>query len=287
MINRMFGPTPAKKQQGFPYRPFIGFGIIVAIAMIIRVVNWVQGPDVPTADVPAIGVQDVHSTGTQPDAPTDVPTGTTQPDAPTDTSEPDTTNTTPTTEIPDSYNLAVPFTSQAPFGVWDAMHEDACEEASLYMALRFYAGDPAGPLDPTATDKILNEIVNLETSLGYGLSISAEQLQETANKYNGTVLEIIDNPTAETLKSILANGDPIIVPAKGRELGNPFFTGEGPLYHMLVLKGYTATQFIANDPGTRHGENYQYDIDVLMNAIGDWDGDSPDGGLRVLVVKRQ
>ena len=68
-------------------------------------------------------------------------------------------------------------------------------------------------------------------------------------------------------------------------MGNPFFTGEGPLYHMLVLRGYTTTTFIANDPGTRHGENYQYTFDVLMNAIGDWDGDSPDGGARVMVLE--
>ena len=39
--------------------------------------------------------------------------------------------------IPDVYNLDVPFSSQAPFAIWDEIHKDACEETSVLMAARF------------------------------------------------------------------------------------------------------------------------------------------------------
>ena len=38
-----------------------------------------------------------------------------------------------TENIPAKILIDVPFTSQAPFGKWDAYHEEACEEASLVM----------------------------------------------------------------------------------------------------------------------------------------------------------
>jgi len=74
------------------------------------------------------------------------------------------------------------------------------------------------------------------------------------------------------------------VPAAGRELGNPNFTDPGPLYHMLVVRGYTENNFITNDVGTRKGENYQYKYDVLMNAIHDWNGGDVNNGQRVVIV---
>ncbi len=74
------------------------------------------------------------------------------------------------------------------------------------------------------------------------------------------------------MKNELAKGYPIIVPMAGRDLGNPYFSGEGPWYHALVIIGYDKTSFITNDPGTRRGEHYRYKYDVLMNAIHDWTG---------------
>ncbi len=49
--------------------------------------------------------------------------------------------------LPVEFNLAVPFTSQAPNAVWDHTHEEACEEAVVAMADAFYRGrhfTPAG-----------------------------------------------------------------------------------------------------------------------------------------------
>ncbi len=186
--------------------------------------------------------------------------------------------------LPDAINLAVPFTSQAPLGIWDEFTEETCEEASLLMVREYYAGALEGSIDPATADADFRVMVLVQENMDFGVSISAAQFLSFAEAYDGTVARVIEDPSAEDLRTLLAAGHPIIIPAFGRNLGNPFFTGEGPLYHMLVLRGYTPTTFITNDPGTRHGENYQYATDVLMNSLGDWDGDSPDGGSRVIVI---
>ena len=50
----------------------------------------------------------------------------------------------------------------------------------------------------------------------------------------------------------------------------PNFTPPGPVYHMLVVKGYDAQNFITNDVGTRKGESYTYTKDVIMKNMHDW-----------------
>ena len=67
-------------------------------------------------------------------------------------------------------------------------------------------------------------------------------------------------------------GRPVIVPAAGRLLKNPFFKQPGPYYHMLVIKGVTADgKFITHDPGTKRGADFLYGQEALYNAINDWD----------------
>ena len=41
---------------------------------------------------------------------------------------------------------------------------------------------------------------------------------------------------------------------------------------MLVIIGYDHNDFITNDPGTRRGQEYRYNQDVLLNAIHNWTG---------------
>ncbi|MBI4122698.1 MAG: hypothetical protein HY462_01740, partial [Parcubacteria group bacterium] len=36
------------------------------------------------------------------------------------------------------------------------------------------------------------------------------------------------------------------------------------------IRGYTPTQFITNDPGTKRGEEFVYPYNTLINAIHDW-----------------
>ena len=59
---------------------------------------------------------------------------------------------------------------------------------------------------------------------------------------------------------------------------------------MLVIVGYTETEFITHDPGTRRGKNYRYTFDTIMDAIHDWTGVKEEIGTgvpRVLIVTQQ
>lgn len=259
---------------------------MVLAALVIGVVRWALGTDdaPPTSTIPAVTFNDVA--GDAADV-ADVPAQE-ETEAPT---QEETTNddVAPSEDdaLPSSFNLALPFTSQAPTGNWDAVHEETCEEASFLMVTEYLQGTQPGKLDAAFADSAMLALVAYEEARGYGVSITAAEAAAIVNDYyDGVTAEVLENPTVDELRQLIADGYPVIVPAAGRELGNPFFTGEGPLYHMLVIRGYDADHFITNDPGTRHGENYTYDIDVLMSAMGDWNnGNPPAGDNRVVVIR--
>ena len=200
--------------------------------------------------------------------------------------QPGADDTAVTTDLPVTYNLAVPFTSQAPSGNWALPYQEACEEASIYMVTEYYKGTPAGKIDPVLAEAAINEIVDFEnTFLGFYFDTTVAETASIVDSYYGYHTRVIENPTIDDIKRQVADNRPVIVPAAGRELGNPNFSGVGPLYHMLVIKGYTADKFITNDPGTRNGENYGYDFNVIMEAMGDWNGGDPaHGAKRILVI---
>lgn len=177
-----------------------------------------------------------------------------------------------TSELPAEVNLAVPFTPQAPFANWDEVHEDTCEEASLLMVHAFYEGQARGLVDPNVADDVLLDMVESENLIfGYFKDTTAQETAEFAKIYYGYErVEVLENPSVNDLKSHLAEGRPVLVPAAGRILANPFFSGIGPIYHMIVLKGYTQHGFITNDPGTRRGADWVYSYDHLMSAMHDW-----------------
>lgn len=194
-------------------------------------------------------------------------------------------NTNTTTPLPREVNLSAPFTSQAPFAVWDEDHEDFCEEASALMAARALQGRTIQ--DAADAEAALQELKEWQMDrFGYFKSTTAAEVAEMIREVYGRQAELMTDPTIEDVKRELAAGHFIIVPAAGRELGNPNFRDPGPLYHMLLLKGYTARgEFVTNDPGTRKGQNYVYDFEVLMDAIRDWnDGDVMNGARVVIVV---
>lgn len=181
--------------------------------------------------------------------------------------------------IPGKIMIKVPFTSQAPFGVWDARHEEACEEASLIM-LHAYLNNIS--LTPAFAEKEIQSMIDFEIK-NYGdykdtnIEQDIKLYYNFYHEYSGSAgvkkLKAIYDFDKNTLKEELAKGNPIIIPAAGRELGNPNFTPPGPIYHNLVLVGYSGNEIITNDPGTRKGEGYRYNIDILYNAIHDFSGD--------------
>ncbi len=164
----------------------------------------------------------------------------------------------------------VPFTAQAPTGDWqDERQQDGCEEASALMAVYWAEG------------KSLNSSIALTQILGasdYELKAHGEFRDISVNdavqwiykeyfKYTKVVVK--RNVTIASLIAELEKGNVIVAPMQGQELGNPYFTPPGPERHMLLIRGYDKNkkQFITNDPGTKHGQGYRYNQDVLYNAI--------------------
>lgn len=195
------------------------------------------------------------------------------------------TNTNPPVAvvIPVEFNLDIPFTSQAPFGNWDATHEEYCEEASLVMANRFVTN--RGISGSQDADDAMNAMKDWEVEhFGYFESTTAEETATIAREYLGLQAKVVKEFTWDDAKRELLQGHVVILPSAGRELGNPNFTGLGPIYHMLVVRGWTTTKIITNDPGTRRGEEYVYDPTVLYNAIGDYNHNDPAHGATVMIV---
>jgi hypothetical protein len=189
-------------------------------------------------------------------------------------------------KVVESINLAVPFTPQAPHGDWGEPYQEACEEASLYMVARYYEGEPVGLIEPDTADDAILSIVDLEESMGLSQDVTIAELAVVAQAGWNYQTRLIENPTIEQIKDELIAGRPVIVPLAGRLLGNPFFTQPGPIYHMLVIRGFTQEeQFIVNDPGTYRGEGYLYDFDTVMGAMHDWNGgEEIIGGSKVVLI---
>ncbi|MDZ4221418.1 MAG: C39 family peptidase, partial [Patescibacteria group bacterium] len=170
--------------------------------------------------------------------------------------------------IPAAYNLAIPFQSQAPHANWDLPYGEACEEASLIMADRFFKGESLGPEEMDA--EILRVVDWEKETFGYYEDTKAAEVVVMAREYFGLNATLDYDVSVANIKSHLAANKAVVVPAAGRMLKNPYFSGEGPVYHMLVIRGYTDTHFIANDPGTKRGGSFLYAYDVLIDAIHDW-----------------
>lgn len=175
--------------------------------------------------------------------------------------------------VPANVLLDVPFASQAPFANWDALHEETCEEMSLIMVKHFW---DKTPLSEAQSETELQDLVSWMTQQGYEWDVNAEQIAAVAQDRYGLKATVDTDVTLANIKKHLAAGHPIIIPAAGRELGNPYFSGEGPWYHMLVIIGYKdgmfGTTLITNDPGTKRGHNYEYAANTVINAIHDWTG---------------
>jgi len=167
-------------------------------------------------------------------------------------------------------NLAVPFTSQAPTANWDQPFQDACEEASLLMTVYYYQNKKM----PAAleVEGILNSMIDWQAEFMKGTyDITIEETGQLAEGFFDYQVKVIPDLTAEKIREFLRAGQPVIVPANGHILANPYFRGDGPDYHMLVIKGFVDDKFITNDPGTRNGADFIYTEENLLSAIADWD----------------
>jgi hypothetical protein len=184
--------------------------------------------------------------------------------------------------------LAVPFTSQAPFKEWDELHEEACEESSVIMVAGYYRGD-RGAYEPEEAEAMILELVAFAEENGFDIDTTAEETAELVELfYPDLEADVVPMTGPESVKRYISQGIPVILPAYGKALPNPNFRNGGPLYHMLVVRGYTEDRFITNDPGTRLGEKFLYTYGGLLDAVHDWNnGDVPNGERVMLIVRRR
>jgi len=186
--------------------------------------------------------------------------------------------------LPAKFLLQIPFYSQAPLSKWDTFHEEMCEEASILNA-GLYLENKTLAKDQFETE--LQKIQKIEKdNVGEWKSTTVAQTKKWADVYFGGSLsiKIIDNPTVEDIETEVAAGHPVVVPLAGRDIGNPNFTPPGPVYHMLVVKGYDAQNFITNDVGTRKGNSYVYKKDVIMKNMHDWNAQDIHFGAKKILV---
>jgi hypothetical protein len=179
-------------------------------------------------------------------------------------------NPAPDFQSSDGMNLAVPFTIQSPDQKWEDPYDEGCEEASILMVYSFLKNKEI------SVDSALKDIGAMidwqEENFKGHFDLSVNYTAQMAREFLDITAEVVFLNSIDDIKKIVKTGYPVILPTAGKKLGNPNFRGAGPLYHMLVVKGFTADGLIiTNDPGTRKGENYVYDANVLWNAIGDWD----------------
>ncbi|MFA5925897.1 MAG: C39 family peptidase [Parcubacteria group bacterium] len=177
----------------------------------------------------------------------------------------------PAQNIPEKFLLDMPFYSQAPLSKWDAFHEDMCEESSVLNAALFLEGKK---LTRNQFEAELQKMQDVEKKkIGEWKSTTVSQVKKFVDIYfDGRIKgKIISNPSIEDIEAEIAAGNPVLAPLAGRDIGNPNFTPPGPVYHMLVIKGYDAHNFITNDVGTRKGDSYAYKKEIIMKNMHDWD----------------
>lgn len=174
--------------------------------------------------------------------------------------------------LPDKIDLEVPFLTQAPLTNWDDLHNEACEEASVVGVVQYLENFQTISAEE-AEDKIQKLVVwQIENFNGH-YDLPAKKVAEMIEKYfkRKTLIYYDADVTIDSIKKNLNQNNPVIVPLAGRLINNPYYRQPGPVYHMLIIRGYDdkKQQFITNDVGTKRGEGFRYNYQTLYNAIHD------------------
>ncbi|HEY4505988.1 MAG TPA: C39 family peptidase [Candidatus Paceibacterota bacterium] len=172
--------------------------------------------------------------------------------------------------------LPVPFIRQTPDGDWSYPWNNACEEAVIMMAERFYQGDTRETISGTETRELLPPLFKIQEKIwGSNKDSNAERTLRIIKEFDGAFdATIKTNPTLEELKAELKAGHPIISLHYGIGLDNPehIYVKNGSGYHMILLVGYDddTREFLANDPEGPSGRNWRYSYDTIMETLGDY-----------------
>jgi len=194
----------------------------------------------------------------------------------------------PNKTIPEKYYISnIPFSPQAPFANWEEPYAEACEETSVLMAWHFLQNEK--DISREQFDLEILKMVSWQiNNWGKHSDLTTTETAKLVTDYLNTKAIVRKNISLDDIILELSKNHPVIVPAAGKLLKNPNFKNPGPVYHMLVIRGYNNNkkEFTTNDPGTRKGENYIYTYNVLYDAIHDWNGsgDNITGGEKNMLI---
>ena len=173
--------------------------------------------------------------------------------------------------IQNDISYDVPFAVQSPVAEWHRpVFQDGCEEASALMAVSWARNEEFESL--TTRQSILDISAWEEDRFGEFRDISTDDTVVMIKEYfEYDNAEVFTVNNVDELISLLKKGV-VIAQMNGQKLGNIYFTLPGPKNHMLVITGYDYFDkiFTTNDPGTRRGENYIYNENILFEAIRDY-----------------
>ena len=166
--------------------------------------------------------------------------------------------------------LDIDFVSQAPYRIWDEIHNEACEEANIIMVYAWIKS-----IKPTApfVEQEIQRLTQWGLARFGSYDTSATQTALMAKEVYGLESRLINDPSIEDIKAEIDKGHVVIMGMAGRLLASPYYRPPGPKYHMLLIKGYDGVGFITNDVGTNQlGRDFFFSYSNIMTAAHDWNG---------------
>jgi len=177
-------------------------------------------------------------------------------------------------EKPNKLILDVPYINEAPDGNFSGNWKNACEEASMTMIEKYYAGQKSvGVIEAMS---FMQNLFDIEDRI-YGSNADTDTVRTARimNDYLSYSAIIKDNPTVEDIKKQLIKNRPIMSFHYGYDLHNSNipFAVNGTYYHTMVIIGYDdeTKEFITHDDGDqKFGANHRYGYDLFMNSLHDF-----------------
>ena len=184
---------------------------------------------------------------------------------------------------PHTIVLPVPFTPGAPTGDW-TRDQESCEEATLVMYHHYLTGDRSATIPAQQAENEITAMRQAEVAMwGVEPDLSMQKLGELASSYYKHHFQVLP-ATVDAIGAQLWAGHPVVVPATTGMLRrqNSHFNPNHSLYHVLMLKGFTASDAVANDVGVTLGRGWIYTWPLVFQAVDDANSRIPQG--RVFLV---
>lgn len=185
---------------------------------------------------------------------------------------------------PSELNLSSTFYPQAPDADWSMPWQEACEEASTLLVANTVLDHGWSRAEFRA--EILKLVAWENEQFGDYEHTSVAQTERILNDYLHLRTVVHEDPSFADVQRIITRGHFIVATFSGKDLGNPFYTDGGPVYHAMVIKGYKADgqRVIVSDVGTRRGEDYVYRWSTIQGALHDYAEPIQSGPRRFIEV---